>query len=70
MRLLYIGNGANVINIPAHDLTQSDLDAIAAREKIDASVLVEQLLNSGLYTVETPENDVLDSEDIDNEYSA
>lgn len=49
MTLKYTGNGRNVANIPAHDLSDEELETIALRDKTTVSELTQQLVKSGLY---------------------
>lgn len=49
MSLKYSGNGRNVQNVPMHDLTDDELNALALREKMDTPDFVEMLIASGVF---------------------
>lgn len=51
--LLYIGNGAALPDVPARDLTEDEVQALAP--EVGIKVLTARLLKSGLYELAEPQ---------------
>ena len=51
MRLVYNGNGENIINVPAHDLDEKTIIALAHNAKLTTDDYTAMCTKNGLYTL-------------------
>lgn len=54
MKLKYTGNGSNIINVPAHDLDEQEIEALAQDARIPVAEYIKVLTARGIFSVMKP----------------
>lgn len=58
MSLTYKGTGENIINVPAHDLSDVEIETLAQQSKMSTGDYIAMLTKNGLYAVNKPRKSV------------